>query len=213
MAVAGLGGRAAFLDKPPKSPLIYSLRAQENPVLISLEELQLHPVSISKTYLPGELDYRTTEFEQIAELRIRGVAELVGSDIRFRGHLSTKVQAFCDRCLAKVQIPVEADLDLVYQPMNTIARPEEIEVSPSELEVAFFSGPGLELTDVIIEQVNLAIPMKIVCRPDCQGLCPTCGVNRNIEDCHCAKQSHESPFAALLGDSQSLERSNRQRNR
>ena len=172
-----------------------------NPVLISLEELKLHPVSISKTYLPGELDYRSAEFRQLGDLRIGGVAELVGDEIRFRGHLHVEVQALCDRCLGKVQIPVENDLDLAYRPMATIARQEEVEVSASEHEVGFFSGPGVELVDVVTEQVNLAIPMKIVCRPDCRGLCPTCGVNRNLEECHCTNDYHESPFTALLGDS------------
>lgn len=169
-------------------------------MLISVEELRLHPVSISKTYPPGELDYRSTEFRQLGDLRISGVAELVGDEIRFRGHLHAELQALCDRCLCKVQIPVESDLDLVYRPMATIARQEEVEVSLSELEVGFFSGPGVELADLITEQVNLAIPMKIVCRPDCRGLCPICGVNRNLEACHCTDDFHESPFTALLGD-------------
>lgn len=170
-------------------------------MLISVEELKLHPVSISKSYLPGELDYRTTDFRQLGDLKMRGVAELVGAEIRFRGHLGTQVLASCDRCLGNVQIPVESDFDLVYRPMKTIAHQEEVEVRASELEVGFYSGPGIELADVVTEQVNLAIPMKIVCRVDCQGLCPICGINRNLEACHCTEASRESPFTALLGDS------------
>jgi DUF177 domain-containing protein len=173
---------------------------QETPVLISVEELKLRPVSISKVYPAGVLDYKTADFRQMGNLKIRGVAELVGTEIRFVGHLSAQVEASCDRCLGTVEIPVESDFDLIYRPMKTIARQEEVEVPASELEVGFYSGPGIELADVVTEQVNLAIPMKIVCRVNCQGLCPTCGINRNLEACQCAEASHESPFAALLGD-------------
>lgn len=171
-----------------------------DPVLISVAELKLHPVSISKTYPAGVLDYKTAEFRQLGDLRIQGVAELVGMEIRFRGHLTTQVQASCDRCLSTLEIPVEDDFELVYRPIKTIARQEEVEVPPSDLEVGFYSGPGVELADVVTEQVNLAIPMKIVCRVDCQGLCPVCGINRNLETCRCTEASHESPFAVLLGD-------------
>ena len=172
-------------------------------MLISVEELKLHPVSISKTYPAGALDYKTADFRQLGVLKVQGVAELVGMEIRFRGRLNTQVEASCDRCLGTVEIPVESNFDLIYRPMKTIARQEEVEVPAAELEVGFYTGSGIELAEVVTEQVNLAIPMKIVCRVDCQGLCPTCGINRNLATCHCtapSPESHESPFAALLGD-------------
>jgi uncharacterized protein len=54
------------------------------------------------------------------------------------------------------------------------------------------------VADVVTEQVNLFMPMQVVCSPDCRGLCPTCGVNRNLEACKCAETHSESPFNALL---------------
>ena len=167
-------------------------------MLISVEELKVHPVSISETYPTGVLDYHTSDFRQSDRLRVRGTAELVGQDIRFRGHLSTRVESNCARCLGRVEIPVESDFDLTYQPMAVIAKEEEIQVPAEDLEVGFYSGPGIEVSDVVTEQVNLFMPMQLVCRPDCLGLCPTCGVNRNLESCKCAEARSESPFAALL---------------
>lgn len=168
-------------------------------MFISLEELKLHPVRISKTYEPGALDYRSEEFRQTGPLRLEAVAELVGSEIRLRGHLSTRLAASCDRCLQPVEIPVENELDLFYRPMASIAREEEVEISPGELEVGFYSGDGIDLADVVTEQVNLSMPMKVVCRADCQGLCPICGTNLNIARCQCRTDSGEaSPFASLL---------------
>lgn len=168
-------------------------------MFVSVEELRLRPVSISETYPAGALDYRTSEFRQSGDLKVRGVAELVGEEIRFHGHLETRVESTCHRCLGLVQLPVKSDFDLTYRPMASIARDGEVvEVSEDELEVGFFSGAGIEVADVVAEQVNLFMPMQVVCTPDCRGLCPTCGANRNLEACRCGEAAHDSPFAVLV---------------
>ena len=167
---------------------------------ISVEELKLHPITVSETYSAGALDYHAAEFHQLGNLRVQGVAELVGQEIRFRGHVGTQVGASCDRCLSFVEIPVECDFDLTYRPLASIARNEEVKVSPDELEVGFYSGDGIDVADVVAEQVNLFLPMKIVCGAECRGLCPTCGADRNLQGCHCTEATRESPFTALLGD-------------
>src|SRR5271167_4134632 len=96
----------ALLDKP-RQPAIISCWAAEAAVLITLEELQLHRISVSKTYPVGALDYHGAEFRQVGDLKLDAVAELVGAEIRVRGHLRTVVECICDRCLGVVEIPVE----------------------------------------------------------------------------------------------------------
>ncbi|MEJ2009644.1 MAG: DUF177 domain-containing protein [Acidobacteriota bacterium] len=166
-------------------------------MLITRQELELHRVTVSRTYLPGALEYQEAKFRQAGPLKVSAVAELAGDEIRIRGHISVRLEAACDRCLDGAEIPVERDFDLPYRPMQEIAREEEFEVAKDELEVGFFSGEGVNLDDVVKEQVILSIPMKIVCRPDCLGLCPVCGVNRNTERCSCSAQHEDSPFAFL----------------
>ena len=56
-----------------------------------------------------------------------------------------------------------------------------------------FRRRGLFLADVLAEQVNLALPMKVICRSDCRGLCPHCGANLNNEECRCEKHGFRSP--------------------
>ena len=166
-------------------------------MLITPQELELHRIVISKTYASGELDYRSTEFRQVGLLKVGAVAELQGVEIQVRGHLGGRLEASCDRCLCRVEIPLEHDFDLRYRPMKTIGREEEIKIPRDELEVGFYSGEGIVLADVVTEQVILAVPMKVVCGPDCQGLCPVCGANRNLEACQCATRPVDSPFASL----------------
>ena len=180
--------------------VIMAAWSAEAVVLFTVEELEHHPIAVSTAYAPGALGYHGAEFRQSSPLNVNAVAELVGAEIRVRGHLGTHLAASCDRCLAAVDIPVEQDFDLIYRPLTSIAREEEIEVSDDEADVAFYSGEGVDLADVVQEQVILAVPMKIVCRAECLGLCPVCGANRNVEHCHCSTRRDDSPFASLKED-------------
>jgi uncharacterized protein len=166
-------------------------------VLITPRELEIHRIVISKAYGPGGLDYHGAEFRQVIPLQVNAVAELVAKEIHIRGRLQTKLEAVCDRCLGPVEIWVDRNFDLFYRPMSAIAREEEIEIPRDELDVGFYSGEGVELTDVLSEQVILSVPMKLICGPDCQGLCPICGANRNFEDCHCPAPAVNLPFISL----------------
>jgi len=166
-------------------------------VRITLEDLQLHPIVVSKTYSPGALDYHGADFRQSAPLKVEARAELSGSEIHLRGHLATTLEASCDRCLGAVAIPVERNFDLFYRPVSTLAQAEEVELPADELEVGFFSGDGIELADVLTEQVILSVPMKVVCRADCRGLCPACGADLNLAQCGCRPAAEGSPFSSL----------------
>ena len=164
---------------------------------ISLEELKLHRIVVSKTYSPDDLDCHGAEFRQSGPLKVEAVAELAGTEIRIRGHIATRLEATCGRCLGPVDIPVERDFDLAYRPIGSIAREEEIEIPRDELDVGFYSGNGIELADVVTEQLILVVPMKVICRADCRGLCPICGANRNLESCNCREPRADSPFVSL----------------
>ncbi|HKT13708.1 MAG TPA: DUF177 domain-containing protein [Terriglobia bacterium] len=164
---------------------------------ITLQELELHRVAASETYEPGTLDFQGAKFRQAGPLVANVEADLAGKEIHLRGHISGALEAACDRCLEQIRIPVELDFDLPYRPMEEITREEEVEVGEDELTVGFFSGDGVNLADVVKEQVLLSVPMKIVCGPDCRGLCPVCGVNHNVKECGCSVQHNDSPFAFL----------------
>jgi len=166
-------------------------------VRITLAELELHSITASESYPPGALDFQGAEFRQTTPLKLDVKAELIGTEIHMQGKVATSLEAGCDRCLGPVGIPVSRDFDLVYRPIESIAKEEEMEIPDDEMEVGFYSGDGIELVDVAIEQVILSVPMKVICGAECRGLCPVCGVNRNLTGCDCAPPQHESPFASL----------------
>ena len=167
-------------------------------MLITREELALHPVRVEKTFEARELDYQSNDFRQIESLDIKALAEFVGGEIHVRGQLRTRLESECDRCAVRFDFPAECSFDLYYRPVSSIARNEEIEISNDELDVGFYQGEGVDLQDLIREQVLLSLPMKLLCRDECLGLCPACGVNKNLVTCQCELSQHDSPFAGLI---------------
>ncbi len=156
-------------------------------MFFSLTELEHHPILFDVTYLPGEIAF-VPEIRQHGPLRAEGQAELLRNtlgEIRVRGHLAVEMEADCNRCLEPALVPVSEDFDLFYRPVEKTGPHGEIHLADGEIDLAFYEGEGLALIDALREQIMLSLPMQIFCRPDCQGLCPTCGANRNLAPCAC----------------------------
>ncbi len=166
-------------------------------MFLDVKELALHKLRLHQSYAPGAVDYHTRDFRQTDPLEVRATAEMVDSQIRISGELHTRVEIACARCLAPVIEEVSRDFDLYYRPMQSISREEEVRLRLDDTEIAFFEGDGLFLTDVLAEQVLLAIPMKIICRSDCKGLCPHCGANLNSDECRCESHPGDPRMAPL----------------
>ena len=166
-------------------------------MFLDVKELALHKLRLHQSYAPGAVDYHTPDFRQTDPLEVRATAEMVDSQIRISGELHTRVEIACARCLEPVIEEVSRDFDLYYRPMRSISREEEVRLKLDDTEIAFFEGDGLFLTDVLAEQVLLAIPMKIICRSDCKGLCPHCGANLNSDECRCESHPGDPRMAPL----------------
>ena len=167
-------------------------------MFIDIRELQKDRLEFQERIPAGRLDLGP-DAAQIAPVDTEGSAELTGSDITLQGHLSTTVAMSCARCLEPILEPIERDYDLFYRPMKAIAKEEEIEIADAELEVGFYQGNGLQLEDAVKEQILLALPMRSLCQPDCRGLCPQCGQNRNLVACGCPEEAGDSRWAPLAG--------------
>ena len=170
-------------------------------MFLSVKELELRKIRFDETFEPGQIDFTGEELEQRSPLRTTGVAEsLEDSDgeIRIQGQYSVEMTSQCDRCLGRARFPLEAQFDLYYRPASDIAKEEEVEIDEGEAEIGFYEGKGLELADLLREQVMLALPMQRVCSEDCKGICPVCGRNRNEVACDCKVETTDDRWGAAL---------------
>jgi uncharacterized protein len=167
-------------------------------MFISLQELELRPVRFSVDMPAGEIDF-VNPAVQASVLHAAGTAELVShalDEIRIRGNLSVYVEAPCDRCLEPARSRLAKDFDLVYMPTPEDLTGERA-IDEAASDVGFYSGAGIELNDVLREVVLLALPMRWMCQDDCKGICPSCGRNRNEEDCSCNNKAADDRWSKL----------------
>jgi uncharacterized protein len=91
----------------------------------------------------------------------------------------------CRRCAIDTAGTIVADVDERYQ--ERVTDPDAFE----------FDGMQLDLEPMVREVVLLEAPATPLHAPDCQGLCPVCGIDRNHASCECAEPASDSPWAAL----------------
>ena len=116
---------------------------------------------------------------------------------RVAGHLTGELELTCSRCLEPFTLPLAADFDLRYVPRADNAGDGEQEVEEDDLSTAFYDNDEIDLSQLIMEQFQLALPMKPLCTDACKGLCPRCGTNLNTGACDCNQQWEDPRFAAL----------------
>jgi uncharacterized protein len=166
-------------------------------MFLNVNELAVQKANLRQSFAPGAVDYHTPDLHQIEPLEVHGSAELLDGQIHINGQLHTRLEMVCARCLEPVVEEVSRDFDLFYRPLQSIQREEEMRLKLDDTEMAFFKGEGLFLTDVLAEQVLLALPMKVICRSDCRGLCPHCGTNLNADQCRCSVRALDPRMAPL----------------
>jgi len=121
--------------------------------------------------------------------------EAEGSDVFVRGPVAVEVPQICSRCAESFPLRVAIDVDAKLVPRPP--QGDSIELGADDLDLDFYSNDQLDLTRIVETETSLALPMKSLCRSDCQGLCPVCGVNRNTVPCACASRPPDPRLAVL----------------
>jgi uncharacterized protein len=123
-----------------------------------------------------------------AELDLYEDGNHVFANGTFVGHLVVA----CSRCVEPVRLALDEQLRVTFMPQSEIApdpgdggENEGPEVTAEDLDVFPFDGESVDLEPLFREQFVLAIPYAPLCREDCKGLCPQCGIDRNSGTCSC----------------------------
>jgi uncharacterized protein len=128
----------------------------------------------------------------------------LGRRLLFRGQLSGKVELACAGCTESFTYTHREPVELLLEPLPASEEVPEggIALDPEDLSLGQYGGETLDFEPVLVESLLLSWPMQARCSPECQGLCPDCGCNRNRESCDCEQGRARRPFedlAARLG--------------
>jgi uncharacterized protein len=130
---------------------------------------------------------------RLEDIRLRLVRE--DHDVLVTGELTAVVPLTCGRCAEEFPVTVRAEVDARYAPRP--ATGDAVELGADDLDLDFYDHDLLDLDRLVETETALALPMRALCRDDCRGLCPTCGVNRNLSPCACGDRAPDARWAAL----------------
>ena len=107
--------------------------------------------------------------------------------VRFYGNVDLTCIFECDRCLKEFS-------------KNYNFKFSEIFSSDNEDETLLINkNDTVDLQPLVNDTVIASLPIERLCKEDCKGLCPHCGIDKNFSSCSCSDIDEDNPFAVLRG--------------
>ncbi len=161
-----------------------------------LEEGESHRELIGT---PADLDLDPEVFDPNGRVSFRPTVYKMGAKLEIRGPLVARARLKCGRCLKEFEAPVETEFRVFAEPPDSRDPRGNKEVREDDLGIVYHDGQSVDLTEDIRQVLVIEVPWHPVCRPDCQGLCPRCGADRNEEDaCTCPRDRVDPRWQALM---------------
>lgn len=108
-------------------------------------------------------------------------AQKAGSDLWLELNAQAVAELQCDRCLQALALPLAASSRERLRYVSGHSGLDLIDEAGADLYV--FGDAPVDLLPLVRQALYLALPDQALCQSDCQGLCPTCGADRNRQGC------------------------------
>jgi uncharacterized protein len=121
-----------------------------------------------------------------------------GRSVILAGRVGAVVALTCGMCLAPFEHTLDVEISEEFgrrDPARGGAVRAELE--PEDFMVPLAPGDVIDVTEVVRQTVTAALPIAPRCSPDCRGLCPRCGADRNRVACACEDQADDPRLAPL----------------
>ena len=194
----------------------------KQPYTLSLDAVSDEPLPFA-----FELFFSTARLDrepllEISPVRLEGEISRIEKGFAFDARIAYEGRLECSRCLAPYPFQTREDFSLILTKRATAARrrdsvsppsperrsgfgggagasatAEEISLEGEDLDEYFYDEPVISVAPIAEERIQMAVPMKPLCREDCRGLCPRCGQDWNVADCGCALESADPRWEVL----------------
>ena len=114
-------------------------------------------------------------------------AERTESGYLIRGDLTVTLATECSRCLKNLEVDLKVPFAALFTERRSFSKGDDETDGGSDQ--IFFSGPIVEVDDIIKDSLLLSLEMAPKCSEECKGLCPDCGVNLNDDVCLCKSKT------------------------
>ena len=124
---------------------------------------------------------------------VLAVVDKAQHQLYVKTELKTSGTFSCDRCLDEFIQPIDARYNTFY----VFDEEQRGKYPADEVQVLSPDTVSIDLTEDVKEVVILSVPLKLLCKQDCKGLCPHCGTNRNKSLCDCKDDRIDSRWEGL----------------
>ncbi len=160
-----------------------------SPYLISVRDIMHKPGAMREYKLdlitPGEFGEGIAKVSQGVELDLDVRFESVHEGILATGEVFVDADAECSRCLEPLTLPIEVDFQELFA--YSLTNEDDYVVEDEEID----------LEQVIRDAIVLSLPFHPVCRKNCLGLCPECGVKLAENPHHVHEAAVDTRWSAL----------------
>jgi uncharacterized protein len=144
-----------------------------------IRNLESTPERVDSGLQPDDPVWEPDDVRPVDSVHVTGRVSSAGSGrFYFSGHLEGEARVECRRCLVDVQVPVAADVHLIF------AEAEDEEIDDPDVYSIDAKASELDLRPAIREEWILSVPAFALCREDCRGLCLVCGADLNEDPAH-----------------------------
>ncbi|MBI4339695.1 MAG: DUF177 domain-containing protein [Chloroflexi bacterium] len=124
----------------------------------------------------------------------------VNDGIWVTGNFRAAITCSCSRCLKSFATTVRFHFDETYYPTRDINSGVAIRLpEDAEQDATIDDHHILDISEGVRQEILLSSPMKPLCKPNCAGICPSCGTDLNESTCPCPKESRDRRWAPLMG--------------
>lgn len=115
------------------------------------------------------------------EVIVEASVEKTPAQVFLNAAVSARGTFTCDRCVTEFPMTLSSSYRMCYV-WEGAASPG---LDPAEVQVVSAGLTVIDITDDVRQTLVLSVPLKLLCREDCRGLCATCGANLNVGSCRC----------------------------
>ena len=136
------------------------------------------------------------------DVNVEATLDKTGSQIFLNAGIRTVASFECDRCVTQFEAALSSSYKLYY----VWDRAEVGRFDPSEFQVIPAGLNVIDISEDVRQTILLSVPLKLLCRDGCKGLCPHCGKNSNETSCSCTDKVIDTRWEKL----RSLQKNNMQ---
>jgi uncharacterized protein len=130
-------------------------------MIVEVDKIPREGLSVSRDFEFSSIDLIDENTVFLSPARADVVVRKIGDEVMVKGRLTARLSFVCGRCLSPYEYPVDAAFDLFYLPEDLDTMKDELD--EEDVDRMFYRHRRLDLREIILEQLNLTIPLKPIC--------------------------------------------------